>query len=231
METNSKPSDPSITLYRGWTQSGIYTWSPFVTKLELLLRISSITYRTEAGNTRTAPTGKIPYISLTSKSNPSSPPLQIGDSSLIAKHLISTGLMEDLNGNLNETSKAMDLAIQALFEDKLYFYNMRERWIDNFYVQRDKILEALPWLLRVYVGGVIYRSHVKTLHGQGTGRFSNEEVKEFREEIWDRLNGMLGEGKRTREGNGCFWCLGGEEPTGCDVTVFGFICSVLVATR
>jgi len=33
----------------------------------------------------------------------------------------------------------MDLAMQSLFEDALYFFNMRERWIDNLYVQWDKI--------------------------------------------------------------------------------------------
>lgn len=141
--------------------------------------------------------------------------------------------MLDLNANLSETEKTLDLAMQALFEDKLYFFNMRERWMDNFYVQRDQVLEAAPWLVRWLVGGIIYRSHVKTLHGQGTGRFSAEEAKRFREEIWVRLDGMLGESRakgKTR-GKECFWCLGGKGPTSCDATVFGFIISALVAER
>ena len=73
---------------------------------------------------------------------------------------------------------------------------------------------------------------MKTLYGQGTGRFSAEEARGFREEIWVRLEGMLGESRR-RKGTGkeCFWCLGGEQPTGCDATVFGFVCSALVAER
>lgn len=104
---------PFTTLYCGWAESGIYTWSPFVIKLELLLRISSLTYLISAGNSRNALTGKIPYISLASKPNPSSPPPQIRDPSLIAKHLISTDLKKDLNTNLDETSKALDLAIQG----------------------------------------------------------------------------------------------------------------------
>lgn len=231
MAANSKPNELSITLCRGWAQSGVYVWSPFVTKLELRLRLAGVTYSTEAGNPRTAPTGKIPYISIPSLTNPASPALKIGDSSLIAQHFIENGTMEDLNADLDETRKALDLAVRALFEDKLYFFNMRERWIDNFYVQREKVLEALPWLLRVLIGAMIYRGHVKTLHGQGTGRFSAEEARGFREEIWRRLNGMLAESRRKRAGKECFWCLGREEPTDCDTTVFGFVCSALIAKR
>jgi len=74
---------------------------------------------------------------------------------------------------------------------------------------------------------------VKIFHGQGTGRFSDEEVRVPREDIWTRLNGLLGESRRQRKGEECFWCfwcLGGDEPTSCDATVFRFISSVLVAT-
>jgi hypothetical protein len=34
--------------------------------------------------------------------------------------------MKDLNADLDEKTKALDLAIQALIEGKLYFFNMRE---------------------------------------------------------------------------------------------------------
>jgi len=225
MEANPKASE-TITLYRGWKESSVYVWSPFVTKLELHLRLAGLKYKTLAGDPRNAPTGKIPYITITSSSST----LQLGDSSLIAQHLISNGHMQDLNAHLDAKDKAMDLAMQALFEDRLYFFNMRERWIDNFYVQREQVLEGKPWLVRWLVGGIIYRGHVKTLHGQGTGRFSKEDARGFREEIWERLEGLLGESRR-RKGKGCFWCLGGEEPTECDVSVFGFVCSALVADR
>jgi hypothetical protein len=80
---------------------------------------------------------------------------------------------------------------------------------------------------------MVYRSHTQTLHGQGTGRFTNDEAKQFREDIWTNLDGMLAESRAKRAENGreCFWCLGGEEPTECDTSVFGFIVSALVAKR
>jgi hypothetical protein len=130
--------------------------------------------------------------------------------------------MQDLNGTLDETSEALDLAMQALFEDKLYFFNMRERWIDHFYVQRDQVLEDALWLLRWLVGNMIYRSHVKTLHGQGTGRFSGDEARWFREEIWVRLNGMLGESRRKGNGRGKE-CFGVWEVMGRQVVMRRFL--------
>lgn len=109
---------------------------------------------------------------------------------------------------------------------------------DNFYNQCDKALEAFSYPLRVLIGYMIHRSHTHTLHGQGTGRFSAEEARGFREEIWSTLNDMLEESRRNalQRGSGndndaCFWCLAGDRPTECDTAVFGSIISALVATR
>jgi hypothetical protein len=236
----SKANNLDILLARGWKQSNIYGWSPFCTKLELRFRLSGIKYRCEAGSPPSGPMAKLPYITISSTSpSPNSPPYKLGDSSLIARDFIENGLMEDLNGALDETSKTLDLAIQALVEDRLYFYTTRERWTgENYWVQRDEVLGALPWLVRVFVGNLVYRKIKSALYGQGAGRFSDEQVKEFREGVWMRLDALLRESRKRREGMGlgkesgeCFWCLGGEEPTECDTSVFGAVCAVLVAKR
>jgi hypothetical protein len=228
----SKANGLDILLSRGWKQNGIYGWSPFCTKLELRFRLSGIKYHCEAGNPRAGPTSKLPYVTVTSKS---SPPYKLGDSSLIAQDFVSNGLIDDLNADRDEATKTLDLALQGLVEDKLYFYNMHERWMGaNYYRQRDEVLSALPWPVRVFVGGIVYRSVKNALYGQGTGRFSNEQVKDFKEEIWLRLDALLRESRAKRKGRGkgeCFWCLGGEEPTVCDTSVFGAACAVLVAKR
>jgi hypothetical protein len=109
---------------------------------------------------------------------------------------------------------------------------------ENFYTQRDKALGALPYPLRVIVGYMIYRSHTQTLYGQGVGRFNDDEARRFREEIWTTLEDLLNERRKVaiqrnegKDQGSCFWCLGGERPTDCDTTVFGFIVSTLVAKR
>ena len=74
-----------------------------------------------------APRGKIPYVSMT-KTEPGSqtpgPPTTIADSTLIVDKLVEDGVLEDLNAKLSPAEKAHDLAIRALLEDKLYFYQV-----------------------------------------------------------------------------------------------------------
>lgn len=124
--TTPRPQ-PDITLLRGWDDKGCYVWSPFVTKLELRLRLSGISYRTAAGSINTAPTGKIPYVEIHEKdAPPSTPPTKIGDSALIAKYLAEQGLIEDLDAGLRDaTARAQDMALRALVEDRLYFFQVR----------------------------------------------------------------------------------------------------------
>ena len=82
---------------------------------------------------------------------------------------------------------------------------------------------------------MIYRKQVATLHGQGTGRYSDEEVSAMRRECWQSIEDLLAESMKTsrRNGNakGPFWAIGGDEPTEVDATLFGFTNCVMVATR
>ncbi|KAF2475861.1 uncharacterized protein BDR25DRAFT_89111 [Lindgomyces ingoldianus] len=229
-------SQPTITLYRGWDSPGKYVWSPFVTKLEFRLRTSHLPYSCAAGSTASGPTGKIPYISL---STPGRPTEFLGDSSLIMKRLMELNLLHDVNVKLELQGgmKGVDLAIRALMEDKLYFYHTHERWIMNYYTMRDHVLGSIPYPVRVVIGLLAYRRSVRKLHDQGTGRFSNTEIRGFIKEVWEGINGLLVEsrrkmmekyGQRDSEGGDCFWILGGSEPTEADASVFGFVVSVLV---
>ncbi|KAF3771134.1 hypothetical protein M406DRAFT_320649 [Cryphonectria parasitica EP155] len=234
-------SDPentsTLTLFRGWPTRGEHVWSPFVVKLEARLRFAGMTYEAGAGSPRSAPKGKIPYITIR-------PPgkaelVQMGDSTLIIQQLVRWEVVPDLNASLSAEDRAQDLATRALLEDKLYFYHTRERWFDNYYAMRDHALSAIPWPARVLVGLLAYRSHKATLYGQGTLRLSDEEVRASKKEIWETISGVLSSSAararntRTSKAAGAeepFWFLGGHEPTEVDATLFGFIVSVLLCT-
>ena len=115
---------------------------------------------------------------------------------------------------------------------------MRERWMDNYYIHRDHVLWSIPYPLRIFIGYKIYRNLTTTLNGQGTGRFTDAELQAFSKELWTTINGLLAESKRKArerwtswDSEGCFWALGGPEPTECDTTLYGFINSALVAAR
>ncbi|KIY00478.1 uncharacterized protein Z520_04163 [Fonsecaea multimorphosa CBS 102226] len=220
-----------LTLSRGWPEKGVYSWSPYVTKVEFRFRHAGLAYDVEAGSVKVAPKGKIPYVDLG--------PLQddghngsslLGDSTFIINRLLGMGHLPDLNGSLPEQSKLNDLALRALLEDKLYFYHMRERWLENFYVQREKALWSMPLPVRVLVGFLIYRGVTKTLHGQGVGRLTSEEVRSLKTEIWQSIDSVLKRRLQQASGDGeLVWLLGGERPTEADATLFGFIVSVLVS--
>lgn len=118
------PVEPKLTLYRGWPTQGEHVWSPFVIKLEARLRFAGISYQTAAGSPKAAPKGKIPYVEIPISDNAADGRRQMGDSTLIIKHLIETGAIPHLNSRLSPEDKARDLATRALLEDKLYFFHV-----------------------------------------------------------------------------------------------------------
>ncbi len=126
MASHLKPQ-PNITLYRGFQGSGAYVWSPFVTKLEARLRFAGLSYRTKAGSPWKAPRGKIPYVTISKtdagSQDPATPTI-LADSTLISEKLVDDGVLDELNAKFSPTEKAHDLALRALLEDKLYFYQV-----------------------------------------------------------------------------------------------------------
>ncbi|KIX05751.1 uncharacterized protein Z518_03723 [Rhinocladiella mackenziei CBS 650.93] len=222
--------EPKLTLFRGWDDKGMYTWSPFVTKVELRCRHAGLPYKVATGAPTSAPKGKIPYVDLSPlQEDASRGPSYLGDSTFIIQRLMSMGHLPDLNSGLSEEQKLDDLALRALLEDKLYFYHMRERWLDNFYVQRDKALWSAPYPVRVLIGYFIHRSITHTLHGQGVGRLSPEEIRALKTEIWQRVDNVLKQRLHRAPTDEPAWYLGGKQPTEADATLHGFITSVLVS--
>ena len=105
--------------------------------------------------------------------------------------------------------------------------------MDNFYTMRPGALAALPYLLQLIIGNLAYKGTRRTLHGQGTGRYTNDEVRQFKVEIWESLNVLLSESRNSsaaakRDRHAPFWVLGRSEPSEADATVYAFIVASLV---
>ncbi|KAK0735376.1 hypothetical protein B0T21DRAFT_289712 [Apiosordaria backusii] len=230
-----------IIVYRNFPPTPNHTWSPFVNKLETRLRLSSVPYTTQSGSLSKSPNSKIPYVSY--QPSPDTPPQLLSDSTLITRRLISDSILPDLNAHLTPVEKALDLSIRSLLEDKLQFFNTREQWVDNYYPMREGILGSggagLTWVMQWLIGGKIYKDITRTLYGQGTGRYSAEDVRTLKEEVWESVNAFLVEARRETlarrggqdEKNGePFWILGGEGPTEADCTVYGMVAGRLMCS-
>lgn len=113
---------PEVKLFRGFPVSNSYVWSPFVCKLETRFRLGGLKYNLDVGSPIKAPKGKIPYVEVTESG--STKPTILSDSTVIARDLVAEGALLDLNSALSPSEKAQDLAIRALLEDKLYFYQV-----------------------------------------------------------------------------------------------------------
>lgn len=119
-----------ITLQRGFPVRRCYVGSPFVNKLEARLRMGGVSYRVGDGSVLKGPRRKIPYVEVTKLGSEgrnaadSDGPETLTDSTLIARRLIDEGHMKDLNAKLSPAERAKDLAVRALLEDKLYFYQV-----------------------------------------------------------------------------------------------------------
>lgn len=119
--TESSKYIPNMILFRGLPGTGVYTTSPFVIKLEARFRFGNLAYRTEVGSVSQSPRGKVPYVAIARADGQVQ---KLSDSTLIPRALIESGELEDLDAKLSAAEKLNDLALTALLEEKLYFYQV-----------------------------------------------------------------------------------------------------------
>ena len=98
---------------------------------------------------------------------------------------------------------------------------------------RGHVLEALSYPAQILIGSFIYQSLMMRLNGQGTGRFSPEEIVAFRLQIWENVDALLKSSKansQVRDRKASLWLLGGDTPSEADMALYCFIISVLICT-
>src|SRR5436190_2040948 len=109
-----------------------------------------------------------------------------------------------------------------------FFSQMRERWMENYYVMRDQgPLSGISYPMRIFIGWIVHYKISQRLHGQGTGRYTSEEFYSLREEAWTALDKLVAE-IPFREG-APHWILGGKNPTEADACLYGFLVSALIS--
>ncbi|KAL2863717.1 uncharacterized protein BJX67DRAFT_384411 [Aspergillus lucknowensis] len=71
------------------------------------------------------------------------------------------------------------------------------------------------------------------MYGQGSGRYTDEEIQSLRVEVWEAVNDLLPASKAKAksagdvgEGREPFWILGGQHPTEADSIILALVESV-----
>jgi glutathione S-transferase len=184
--------------------------SPFVTKMDVLLKMSGVPFTSVVGDFREAPKGKMPFIIEDG--------VKIGDSTLIRMHL-ENKYGVDFDKHLTATEKGITWAVEKMLEDNLYWAIVHARWMNdaNFNKGPAQFFKPVPALVRPLVTKMVRKQVRRNLHGQGLGRHTDSERNELAKRAIDALAAVLGDKPY----------LMGTHKCGADATAFAFVLGVL----
>lgn len=191
-----------ITLYGFGPAFDLPDPSPFVMKSEVQLQMAGLSYVKQRAAPPASPKGKIPYIEDRG--------VRVGDSTFIRAH-IERKYGVDLDRGLTPDLRARAWAVERMLEDHLYFALIHARWLDddNWAKGPSHFFDGAP--AGTAEAG---RERVRqTLHGQGLGRHSPDEIAELGCRSLAALSGLLGNKPY----------LFGPAPSGVDATAFAFV--------
>ncbi len=199
-----------ITLYTFGPAWGLPDPSPFVTKADVLLKLSGLSHRTQIGSLRRAPKGKLPYID--------DDGTVVADSTFIRLHLEARHGIE-FDRHLSPAQRAVAWAAEKLCEDHLYWLAMHERWLDdaNFARGPAVLFDSVPAPLRPLAKAFVRRQMRRRLDAQGLGRHDAAERDRLADRALGTLAAILGDQQY----------LMGVAPCGADATVFAFVLGTL----
>lgn len=199
-----------LTLYVSGPNFGLPDASPFVSKVEILLKMAGLEYRVERANFRKAPKGKIPYLA--------DGELVLGDSTFIRWHLEKTRNI-DFDAHLTAADQATAWAYEKLCEEHLYWAIVDSRWSTpaNFDKGPRTFFNDAPAVIRPFVIAMINRNVRRNLKGQGMGRHTRADIERLATRDLDALAAFIG---------GKSWLMG-ERPCGADAAVWSMVAGAL----
>jgi glutathione S-transferase len=199
-----------ITLYSFGPMFGLPDASPFVTKAEMLLKLSGLPFAKDSGALGKAPKGKLPYIQDEGRI--------VADSSFIRLHLERQHGI-DFDKGLSPRDRGIAWAIEKMLEDHLYWVMLNYRWLDDTNFERgpahffDRVPAPVRGLAKRMVRGKIRKS----MHAHGMGRHSPEEIDQLGDRAIGALAATLGDQPY----------LMGATRCGADATVYAFVLGTL----
>lgn len=184
--------------------------SPYAIKLETWLRINGLKYHNVSNDfTKASAKGQIPFIELNGR--------QFADSNFIIEHLRSHFKLP-IDGQLNSQERADARAYHVLIEESLARCLQYDRSKNMGWMASDKgYFPHMPGYQKFIFQKILIKQmqnrYKKSLHMQGYGRHSPEEIEEIVKKDLAALSTQLG--------NKPF--MFGNTPTTLDATLFGHL--------
>lgn len=199
-----------ITLYSFGPAFGLPDQSPFVTKIEMLLKMANLLYHTDVTGPARVPGGVLPCID--------DGGTLVSDSTLIRWHLEKKYRI-DFNRGLGERDRAAAWALEKMVDGQLYFALVHDRWMieDNFRRGPLRFFDKAPAVIRPLLAARTRRRVRAMLDANGLARHSPEEIAALGTPSVNAMADWLGDRQ--------FFM--GDEPTGIDAAMFPFVCATL----
>lgn len=200
-----------ITLYKFHPAFELTDPSPFCVKVETFLRMVDAEYESVIlSDPSKGPKGKLPFITDDDQTVP--------DSAFIIKYLLRQ-YSYPIDDHLDPQQHATGIALTKMLEEHLYWIIVYDRWIDpvNWPKISHEFFGAMPPVVRSIVPLIARASVKRSLHGQGLGRHSSEELQILAEDDIRTISDRLG----TQE------YILGDVLSSYDASVYAFISSSL----
>jgi glutathione S-transferase len=202
-----------IRLHQYPPMFGLPNPSPFCMKLETWLRMTGHPFEiVRVVDPRKGPKGKVPWIEDGGRT--------VADSAFIIDY-IKQAYGDPLDANRGTEERATSLALRRLIEEHLYWAIAHGRFLDDevWPSTKTQFLANFPAPFRPLVGRLVRKTIAKSLHLQGMGRHSPEDIYRLACEDLTALSEFLGD-------KPYFF---GDKPSEIDATAYGFLAQVLWA--
>ena len=182
--------------------------SPFGVKAEALMVMSKLPFKKEIGDILKAPRKKLPVLKAGSELIP--------DSAHFENHLMLVHGV-NLDAKLNANQLAISSSFRRLIEHHLYFLNMYFRWYEHGDAIKDAFFKEVPTLLRGIIFRKVQKNVFNTLHLQGLGRHTRDELIEFARQDLEAISLQLD--------NKLYFL--GDEPSSIDASLYGCLHNII----
>lgn len=201
-----------IKLHKFHPQWGLFDPSPFCMKAAILLQMSGQEYETiPEPEPSGAPRQKFPYIEDKDKTVP--------DTTLIRKYLEDSYKI-DFDAGLDTATRAQSHFLIKAIDEYAYWLNVRARWAteENWETFSNALFGQIPQPMRSTIAEKSRKIAQGNLHGQGIGRFTDQEYAVLANDLLVAIETQL---------NGHTYIFA-DSPTAADASLYPFLISAAV---